>query len=107
MKPAIGSLVHFKVAENQAKAINRRRLDFAKYRSTDPAYTDTGYVAHFGNEVRAGDVFPAVIVRVWDGGRLVNAQVFLDGTDTFWATSAAEGDHNGGYFWPTTTEESE
>lgn len=97
--PTIGRIVHFKLAENQAEAINRRRLDFAKYRSTDPAYSDTGYVAHFGNEVRAGDVFPAIIVRVWGGG-LINAQVFLDGTDTYWATSAAEGDHDGGYFWP-------
>lgn len=100
MKPSIGRIVHFKVSENQAEAINRRRLDFAKYRSTDPAYTDTGYVAHFGNKVQAGDVFPAMIVAAWSGSANVNLQVFLDGTDTFWATSVIEGEHDGGYLWP-------
>ncbi|AMS02420.1 hypothetical protein PP499_gp19 [Gordonia phage Bjanes7] len=97
--PSLGRIVHFTVDQNQAEAINKRRLDFHKHRSTNEAYTDTGYVAHTGNEVRAGDVFAATIVRVWPGD-LVNLQVHLDGTDTYWATSAAEGDQPGSWFWP-------
>lgn len=99
MKPTIGRIVHFTVTEAQADAINKRRRDFHKHRALDAQYADTGYVAHFGNEVRAGDVFPATIVRVFDVGS-VNLQVQLDGTDTFWATSAAEGDQAGNWSWP-------
>ena len=102
MQPTIGRVVHFTVNEAQADAINKRRLDFHKHRSTSEAYTDTGYVAHYGNTVRAGDVFPATIVRVFDVGS-VNLQVQLDGTDTFWATSVSEGDgtvQHGTWAWP-------
>jgi hypothetical protein len=58
----------------------------------------TGHVAHVGNQVTAGDVYPAMIVRVWGDTpeSAVNLQVHLDGNDTYWATSRVVGD----YAWP-------
>jgi hypothetical protein len=55
-----------------------------------------------GNEVNIGDSFPAMIVRVWDEkpskNSFVNLQVFLDGEDTYWATSRKMGDRNGDWY---------
>jgi len=45
-----------------------------------------------GNHVAARDVYPAVVVR---DGNSVNLQVLLDGPDSYWATSCAEGDAPG------------
>lgn len=104
MQPTIGRVVHVVLTALDANAINKRRKDRALHiKSTE--YVDTGYVAHVGNEVREGDVFPAIIVRVWPGG-LINAQVFLDGADTYWITSRAEAPADapsapyGAWFWP-------
>jgi hypothetical protein len=38
------------------------------------------------NKPHAGDVYPALIVRVW-AGTCVNLKVQLDGEPVFWATS--------------------
>jgi len=41
-----------------------------------------------GNAVQAGDIVPAMVVRVWDTDiGSVNLKVILDGPDTYWATS--------------------
>jgi hypothetical protein len=41
-----------------------------------------------GNPVNAGDIYPAMVVRVWDQEQgLVNLRVFLDGPDVYWVTS--------------------
>lgn len=98
MKPSIGRIVLYTLTEDDAQAINKRRVDFDQHRKTD-AYTDTGYVAHYGNEARAGDTYPAVVIRVWSDD-LVNAKVLLDGTDTYWATSRPQGDEAGHWNWP-------
>ena len=90
MSAVVGQAVLYTVSEQDAHRINKRRADFAKYRKTHPGYEDTGYVAHYGNEVKVGDVFPAFVVRVLSAG-LVNLHVLLDGSDTFWATSVDEG----------------
>ncbi|MBP2208177.1 hypothetical protein JOJ86_005903 [Rhodococcus percolatus] len=99
MKPSIGRIVHYTLSEQDAEAINKRRSDFQKHLKSE-GYGDTGYIAHYGNDARAGDVYPALIVRVWDGD-LVNLSVQLDGTDTYWATSRHEGVglHNH-WVWP-------
>jgi len=98
MKPTIGRIVLYTLTDFDAQAINKRRADFVEHRKTD-TYTDTGYVAHHGNAVREGDVYPAVIIRVWPGD-LINAQVLLDGTDTYWVTSHPQGDSAGNWNWP-------
>lgn len=56
-----------------------------------------GAQAHIGNDVKEGDVFPMLIVRVWGNypSSSVNGQVFLDGCDVFWATSRSVGDQPG------------
>lgn len=96
--PTVGRIVHYKVSEYDADQINGRRQDFRESRS---AAERTGFVGHVGNGVNAGDVFPAMIVRVWDAPQTtVNAQVFLDGNDSFWATSRAEGTEPGTWAWP-------
>ncbi|MFC0438768.1 hypothetical protein [Kutzneria buriramensis] len=51
---------------------------------------DTGGVLR--NQVLAGDVYPAMVVRTFDPSVTTsNLQVFLDGNCTFWATSRVEG----------------
>lgn len=45
------------------------------------------------NNVMEGDVYPAVIVRIFDSSVTTsNLQVFLDGIGVYWATSRTKGD---------------
>lgn len=105
MTPTLGRIVHYKLTEQDAVMINRRRDDFDAFRLGDGrGKRGTGHVAHVGNTVRGGDVFPARVVRVFPGGTedngVCNLQVDLDGTDTYWATSRIEGDEAGQWTWP-------
>jgi len=97
-KPTLGRVVHYRLTENDARAINIRRNDWHQTNIQDGPQS-TGYQAHVGNPVVGGDIFAADIVRVWDDGH-VNLQVKLDGNDTFWATSVTNGRDNGNWFWP-------
>ena len=98
MKPSIGRIVHYTLSQADADQINQRRKDFHESRSADQR---TGFVGHVGNWAAEGDVFPAMIVRVWDEAQItVNAQVFMDGNDVFWATSRAEGNTPGAWARP-------
>ncbi|MGW3153664.1 hypothetical protein [Streptomyces sp. NPDC001089] len=98
-QPTLGRLVHYRVSEYDAELINRRRKD--AYES-GTFQEKTGAIAHVGNQVSEGQVFPALIVRLWSAGT-VNLQVFLDGNDVFWATSRQEGDDVGNWAWPEVT----
>ncbi|GLH97359.1 hypothetical protein [Phytohabitans aurantiacus] len=89
MLPTIGRIVHYTLSEQDAEAINRRREDFAEA----PA-TNTGFVGHVGNPASTGDIYPAMVVNTF-GGTAANLQVFLDGNDTYWATSRVEGADQG------------
>ncbi len=97
MIPSIGRIVHYRLATWDVEAINRRRADAA-----DAGRRDDGAQVHTGNQVSEGDVFPAMIVRCWGEieGSMVNLQVFLDGNDTYWATSRVEGDALAHWFAP-------
>ncbi len=44
-----------------------------------------------GNQVGIDEVYPAKIVRVWNE-HTVNLQVYLDGNDIYWTTSAMRGE---------------
>lgn len=85
MKPGIGRIVHYTLGESDVANINTRRG-----------------TASAGNRAEVGQVYPAMIVRVWGDapGSCVNLQVFLDGPDTEWVTSRAVGMGPGTYAWP-------
>lgn len=103
-----GRIVQYRLSQDDAQNVNSRRHDFLAYqRETKPPLNPggrgrTGHVGHWGNAVRSGEEFPAMIVKVWpdhpDG--LVNLQVYLDGNDVLWATSRSEGDEDGHWHWP-------
>lgn len=95
MTPSVGRIVHYMLNETDAEQINRRRTTGAAIHERITADKwPTGAQAHIGNTVKAGDVFPMVIVRVWgnDPVSAVNGQVLLDGSDAYWATSRQQVD---------------
>lgn len=51
------------------------------------------------NSAKAGDEYPAIVVRVWTPP-CVNLQVFFDGIGSYWATSRSEGTGEGTWHWP-------
>lgn len=99
--PTIGRIVHYKLAQWDVDAINKRRQD-ARDHYQGHVEGATGVQVHVGNEVREGDVFPALIVRTWGATpeSAVQLQVFLDGNDTYWASSRAHGETAGQFTWP-------
>lgn len=100
MQPTIGRIVHYTLNAADADAINRRRGDAVASRSAEAR---TGAVLHHGNSASEGDVYPAMVVRVFGSGTTANLQVFLDGNDSYWATSrreAEEGESGGFWVWP-------
>lgn len=99
MKPTLGRIVLYRLTGDDAEAINRRRAD-AEGRMTAIREERTGYQVHVGNLAHGGQVYPAVVVRMVDGAPAVNLRVLLDGSDTYWATSRAEGDERGQWSWP-------
>lgn len=106
MQPTTGRIVHYKLTAEQAEQVNRRRTTSSSIaaRAEDRAWP-LGAQAHIGNHASPGDVLPLVIVRVWPdefgaGKPGVNGQVLLDGNDTLWVTSAAEGNEAGQWSWP-------
>jgi hypothetical protein len=72
MTPSVGRIVHFEVDEYNAKDINARAE------------------VEGGNMVQAGDLLPAVIVRVW-GPTCCNLKIFRDGPQDVWITSVSQG----------------
>jgi hypothetical protein len=108
MKPSIGRIVIFKLTEELAQQINRRRTTGSSiaeriYENLWPI----GAQAHIGSPVNAGEEYPMIITRVWpdefgsgDAGIGVNGQVFLDGNDCLWVTSVGWGQDAGQWKWP-------
>lgn len=80
--PVIGRIVTYTLTEQDAAAI--------------------GALPGHSNTPRAGDEYPAMIVRVWAGFASINLQVFYDGDGSYWATSRPEGDKPGSWHWPVT-----
>jgi hypothetical protein len=88
MTPTIGQVVHYQLSDQDADRIS----------NLIPA---TGGRR---NAVNAGDVYPATIVRAWNGD-CVNLAVQLDGQDSqYWATSREPGTDPGTWAWPTAVE---
>lgn len=93
-----GRIVLYRLNSFDAETINKRRADAAHSMGYHQAQAD-GSQVHVGNEVRSGEVFPFVVTRVWSAG-YVNGQVLLDGNDTLWVTSVAEGEGERCWAWP-------
>ncbi len=87
LKP--GRIVYYVLSETDVAEITRRR-------TTSQSIADrigegrwpVGAQAHIGNEVKAGDVRPAMVLQVWsqESGQS-NLKCMLDGADEYWATS--------------------
>ena len=93
MTPTIGRIVHYTLTEGDVNAIRNQRLA-------------ANLGAYLYNQVRVGDVYPAMVVRVFDPSTTTaNLQVFLDGVDSYWATSRQEGDGEGHWAWPARVAE--
>lgn len=92
--PYVGLMVHYKLNQSDAGAINRRRTDAC---ASGISSEHSGAIIHVGNTVLAGDVYPMVITRIWgsDHRSAVQGQVFLDGNDVYWATSRTQGNDEG------------
>ena len=101
MTPAIGRIVHYRLRDNDATAINRRRTD-ARAKMDWHRENKTGSQVHVGNDVSAGEVYPMIITKVWgsEAHSAVNGQVLLDGNDLYWATSVCVGEGPGTFAWP-------
>jgi hypothetical protein len=115
----IGTAIIYTLSAADAEAINRRRTNGGsiaermKMCIAAPSYKGAedlkgevhgwpgGAQAHIGNDVAEGMRFPGVVVRDWaeehEDSRTgmpddpaVNLQVWLDGNDSYWATSRHE-----------------
>ena len=104
MEVTAGRIVHYVLSEQDAEAINRRRVTGSgrgKHR------VPVGVQAHVGNPAHEGDVVPAIVV--WADNNeagTFTGQAFLDGNDTLWITSVpfdVEG-ARGSWHWPPVAE---
>lgn len=102
MIPTICRFVIYTLTLKDAEEINRRR-QHSRNHVAQHRTVSNGSQIHWGDDHKEGDQLPMLIVRVWGDrpGSLVNGQVFLDGNDTYWVRSIAEGEANGEYRWPT------
>jgi hypothetical protein len=95
--PSIGRIVLYQLSAQDAVVVNRRRTTGQSIKERMvlvPVEWADGAQAHIGNEVREGQTFPMLIVKVWGDTpeAAVNGQVFLDGTDVLWVTSVTRMD---------------
>jgi hypothetical protein len=98
--PTVCRTVLYTLDVYSAKQINKRRKAAVAH---FVEHGDDSFQLHHGNLVQPGQQYPMIITRVW-GDRpesAVNGQVFLDGSDSFWATSVVPGEGEGKYQWPT------
>ena len=96
-KVSIGRIVHYKLNDLDAKAINRRRDDAIK---SEARKAKTGYQMHHGLPVHAGTVLPMIIVGCDPENEIVDGQVFLPGNDVFWVDVVGKGGSMGEWHWP-------
>lgn len=99
--PSLGRIVLYTLSNQDAQQINRRRTNGSSI--ADRIASDrwpAGAQAHIGNEAMEGQVFPAMVIRVWSP-TMVSLKVELDGTDQLWATSIEQADTStpGRYHW--------
>ena len=86
--PKLGTIVNYRLSEGDASEINRRIAD-ADGHLAEHRTNANGVQVHVGNRASEGEVYPAMVVRVWspESSDTVQLQVFIDGNHTYWATS--------------------
>lgn len=98
-----GDRVLYVLTAEDAVAINRRRTHSGSIlERIERGVWPVGAQAHIGNDAKEGASYPGVVVEdfakpsgaIRTGEEAVNLQVWLDGTDSYWATSRHE-DANG------------
>lgn len=93
--PTVGRIVYYKLSEQDALSINKRRKDFQE----DPKKEiGTGEQYHVGNRVEVGQIVAAIVVAVWSP-TLLNLKCMLDGNDDLWVTGAQQGDQDRNWDW--------
>lgn len=99
--PSVGRIVHYRLNEDDAICINRRR-EHALAHMEEHRVRSNGVQVHAGNHVKAGDTCAMIIVAVWGytPDSAVNGQVILDGNDCYWVTSRLCGEGPGTWSWP-------
>lgn len=97
MPIANNCIVNYKLSAEDAAQINRRRTTSTSIAERiKEKIWPTGAQAHIGNTAEEGQILPMVIVALWSEN-CVNGQVFLDGNDTLWVTSAQQGNEPGNW----------
>lgn len=107
MVPSVGRIVHYRLCESDvAQIVARRNRHVTEVHWKNEHGEGIRVERSFdGNAPHAGDVYPMLITRVWSekptAADCVQGQVFLDGNDTLWKTSAQQQGHT---YDPTTTD---
>lgn len=89
MQVQLGDVVLYQLSELDVEGINRRR-EHAIHNLDLMRILKTGYQAHVGNRVYAGEPVPMIVTKIWSSD-CVNGQATLDGTDSLWVISIAKG----------------
>ncbi len=98
MKPTVGRIVNYKLTKEDVEYIKiKRKHSRGLFKSISELFDKAEHAD--GNENEEGQIVPMIIVAVWSES-CVNGQVFLDGNDTLWKTSASLGGGVGSWSWP-------
>ena len=92
----VGRIVHYVLSEDDARAINARRIATNQIPISEHI---PGLQYHVGNSAEAGEHCAMVIVKVWNDQGLINGKVLLDGMDDYWVTSKSFSDEKKPYTW--------
>lgn len=85
-----GRIVYYVFSESAAAEVMRRRTTAVSIAERIKVVKwPLGAQAHIGNDVKAGDILPAMVLRVWGDSGCSNLKVMLDGSDEYWATSVS------------------
>ncbi len=97
-----GRIVYYVFSESAAAEVMRRRTNAVSISERIKVLAwPLGAQAHVGNDVKAGDILPAMVLRVWGTSGCSNLKVMLDGSDEYWATSVSyeEDKRPGSWHW--------
>jgi hypothetical protein len=91
----IGKILIYKLTSEDAAVINRRRTTSVDIRERiGHGQWPAGAQAHIGSPVVSGQEYPMIVTST-STGILVDGQVFLSGSDTYWVENRNRGSHNG------------